>query len=209
MNNFDTAAAQWDSHPHRLALARRIGENILQTDRLTPKTKLLDYGCGTGLLGLFLLPQVQQVIGIDTSQGMLDVLQEKITQSQISNMEVRLLDLQNPSESLATMGSFDAVTMNMVLHHVEKTAPLLQNLKSLLTPGGTLFIADLDTEPGTFHGKDFQGFLHHGFDRQILSQQLADAGFKPIDIHTAHTMEKPSDDGSMGSYDIFLAVAEA
>lgn len=209
MNHFDTAAAEWDSHPHRVALVRRIGETIRQAGRLTQETHLLDYGCGTGLLGLYLLPHVRHVTGIDTSPGMLDVLREKIAHSRISNMDVALLDLQDPAASLPSPNLFDAVTMNMVLHHVEKTVPLFQNLKSLLAPGGTLFIADLDTEPGTFHGQDASGVFHHGFDRQALNQQLIDAGFNPIEMRTAHTMEKPRDDGSMGSYDIFLAVAES
>lgn len=226
MNNFDTAAAEWDSHPHRVALARLVGEMILKTGRLTPEVRLLDYGCGTGLLGLYLLSHVKHVTGIDTSPGMLDVLQEKIVQSQIPNMEVSLLDLQDQAVSLSSFeksgkfekskksekcdaNSFDAVTMNMVLHHVRETGPLLRNLKTLLSPGGTLFITDLDIEPGTFHGEEAEGVFHHGFDREELSEQLADAGFTLLEIRTAHTMEKEHADGTTGNYDIFLAVAEA
>ena len=209
MNNFDTAAAEWDSHPHRVALARFVGETILQTERLTPEARLLDYGCGTGLLGLYLLPHVKHVTGIDTSPGMLDVLREKITQSEIPNMEVRLLDLQEQDTSLASSNSFDAVTMNMVLHHVKETGSLLRNLKTLLSPGRTLFITDLNTEPGTFHGEEAEGVFHHGFDQQELREQLSEAGFKPLEIRTVRTIEKDHADGTVGNYDIFLAVAEA
>lgn len=208
MNFFDTAAAQWDSHPHRVALVRSVGEAIFQSERLTPEVKLLDYGCGTGLLGLYLLTYVKQVTGIDTSPGMLEVLREKITQSKISNMEVQLLDLQEPLESPIVQHSFDAVTMNMVLHHVKNISTLFANLKSLLSPGGTLFIADLDTEPGTFHGTEIPGIFHLGFDRDGLSDQLAEAGFNVLDIRTAHIMEKEDEDGTIRNYDIFLAIAE-
>ena len=213
MNNFDTAAAEWDSHPHRVALARFVGETILQTKRLTSETRLLDYGCGTGLLGLYLLPHVKHVTGIDTSPGMLDVLREKITQSEIPNMEVRLLDLQDQLQEqdafLASPNSFDAVTMNMVLHHVKETGFLLRNLKTLLSPGRTLFITDLETEPGTFHGEEAESVFHHGFDQQELCEQLSEAGFKPLEIRTVRTIEKDHADGTVGNYDIFLAVAEA
>ena len=209
MNNFDVAATEWDSHPLRVELARKIGDAIRRTGHLSHETRLLDYGCGTGLLGLYLLPHIKHVTGIDTSPGMLEVLQEKIVQSHLSNMEVHLLDLQNPTVSVPSSEEFDAITMNMVLHHVKETCSLLQNLKSLLRPNGTLFIADLDSEPGTFHAKGFEGVFHHGFDREELSEQLTKAGFKPLEIVTAHTMEKKHDDDTSGCYDIFLAVAKA
>lgn len=208
MNQFDAAAAEWDSHPHRVELSRKIGQAIFQTGRLTPDARLLDYGCGTGLLGLWLLSHVGHVTGIDTSAGMLEVLRGKIAQSGIRNMDVRLLDLQDPTDSLPAEESFDVVTMNMVLHHVKETRLLLKNLRSLLRPGGTLFIADLDSEPGTFHGLDAEGVFHHGFVREELNSQLAEVGFLPLEISTAHTIEKGHDDGTVGHYDIFLAVAE-
>ena len=209
MNHFDAAAADWDSKPRRVEFARKIGEVILQTGLLTPETRLLDYGCGTGLLGLYLLPHVKHVTGIDTSPKMLDMLHEKIAQSGISNMDTRLLDLQDPEAVLPPAGSFDAVTMNMVLHHVKDTGTLFKNLKPLLTPGGTLFATDLESEPGTFHGGQDGGAFHNGFDREELTDQLAEAGFHSIRITTAHTLEKEHADGTTGLYDIFLATAEA
>jgi len=186
-----------------------VGEAMLQSERLNPEVRLLDYGCGTGLLGLYLLAHVKHVTGIDTSPGMLEVLRQKIVQSEISNMEVQLVDLQEPLESSTLRHSFGAATMNMVLHHVQEISALFANLKSLLTAGGTLFIADLDTEPGTFHGQEVPGVFHHGFDRDKLSDQLSEAGFTAVEIRTVHTMETEHKDGTVGNYEIFLATAEA
>jgi 2-polyprenyl-3-methyl-5-hydroxy-6-metoxy-1,4-benzoquinol methylase len=208
MNHFDTVAADWDSKPHRIEFVRQIGEVILKTGRLTPETRLLDYGCGTGLLGLYLLPHVKHITGIDTSAGMLEVVREKIARNSIPNMDVELLDLQDPAARLSSTHAFEAVTMNMVMHHVEDTATLLKNLKQLLAPGGVLLATDLDSEPGTFHrGKD-GGAFHNGFDRQELTDQLTAAGFHAIQFVTAHTLEREHDDGTTGHYDVFLATAE-
>ena len=43
--------------------------------------------CGTGLIGLFLLPHVQSVTGADNSTGMLEVLRGKIASDELENME--------------------------------------------------------------------------------------------------------------------------
>lgn len=75
---FDTAAASWDSEPRRVALMRAIGEAVLQEAQPSREMDVLDYGCGTGLIGLFLLPQVGRVTGADNSEGMLSILRQKI-----------------------------------------------------------------------------------------------------------------------------------
>ena len=76
--HFDEAARDWDNEPRRVALMRAIGEAILREAKPTSDMDVLDYGCGTGLIGLFLLPHVHSVTGADNSPGMLKVLREKI-----------------------------------------------------------------------------------------------------------------------------------
>jgi len=69
----DQSAATWDNEPRRIALMKDVGEAILQQAKLTKHMDVLDYGCGTGLVSLFLLPHVHSVTGADNSPGMLDV----------------------------------------------------------------------------------------------------------------------------------------
>jgi Predicted methyltransferase (contains TPR repeat) len=40
--------------------------------------KVLDFGCGTGLLSFFLQPYVGEITGIDTSKGMIEVFDKKL-----------------------------------------------------------------------------------------------------------------------------------
>ena len=72
MTHFDKAAADWDKEPRRIALMQAIGEAILREAAPTRDMDLLDYGCGTGLVGLFLLPHVRSVTGADNSPGILE-----------------------------------------------------------------------------------------------------------------------------------------
>lgn len=64
---FDSAAADWENEPRRLALARAVGEAIVRDIRPSNEMDVLDYGTGTGLVGLFLLPHVRSVTGADSS----------------------------------------------------------------------------------------------------------------------------------------------
>lgn len=200
---FDEAASTWDSEPRRIALMKAVGEAILREARPAPDMDVLDYGCGTGLVSLFLLPHVGSVTGADNSPGMLDVLREKTARGGIRNMSVIPLDLEHEPVSARR---FHMVVSSMTLHHVADIDRVLRAFHELLLPGGTLCIADLDTEPGLFHLPE-AGKVHHGFDRGQLKDRLAAIGFRePRDV-TAHTVRKPVANGAERDFPVFLLTA--
>ena len=57
-SRFDEAAAQWDSNPGRVDVARAVGEAIGRAVPFEPGWRAVDYGAGTGLLTLNLQPRV-------------------------------------------------------------------------------------------------------------------------------------------------------
>ncbi len=199
---FDAAAATWDDEPRRVALMRALGEPILHEVRPEHVADVLDYGCGTGLVSLFLLPHVRTVTGADNSPGMLDVLRRKIADATITNMRVLQLDLERdpvPAER------FHLIVVSMALHHIARIEPLLQAFQQLLLPGGTLCVADLDTEPGSFHCAAAAGRVHHhGFDRAALKEQLSAVGFGPAHDTTVTKFMKPVAGGGEEEFSIFL-----
>jgi hypothetical protein len=73
----------------------------------------------------------------------------------------------------------------------------------MLVPGGTLCIADLDTEPGLFHPPE-AGRVHLGFDREQLKSQLREIGFGETRDVTAHTIRKPVEGGQERDFPVFL-----
>lgn len=56
--DFNAAAATWDSNPHRVRLAVTVAETIMREVPLQERMRLLDYGCGTGLVTLALQSHV-------------------------------------------------------------------------------------------------------------------------------------------------------
>jgi tRNA (cmo5U34)-methyltransferase len=202
---FDQAAATWDDNPSRIALMKAVGEGILREAQPTKSMDVLDYGCGTGLVGLYLLPHVRSVTGADNSAGMLDVLQKKVKDGDFANMRTVRLDLEHDR---VPTDRYHLVDSNMTLHHIAETTKVLASFYELLLPGGILCIADLDTEPGLFHAPEVApNVRHHGFDREALKSQLATIGFKnPKDI-TAHIIRKPGADGAERDFPVFLITA--
>jgi ubiquinone/menaquinone biosynthesis C-methylase UbiE len=200
---FDQAAANWDEQPVRVRLMKAVGEAIIREAAPTRDMKVLDYGCGTGLLGLYLLPYVRSVTGADNSAGMLEVLNKKLAEGGLNTMRAVRLDLANDP---VPVDRFDMVVVGMAMHHIADVDQVLAAFHTMLLPGGILCIADLDTEPGTFHPASVP-VPHHGFDRGELKGRLEGHGFmEPKDV-TATALTKPVEAGGEREFSIFLITA--
>ena len=200
---FDQAAAGWDDQPHRVRLMKMIGEAIVREARPTKTMDVLDYGCGTGLISLFLLPHVRSMTGADSSAGMLEMLRKKIAEGGLDAMRAIRLDLENDP---APADRYHMIVVSMAMHHIANVEKVLSSFHAMLLPGGVLCIADLDTEPGTFHPASVP-VPHHGFDRGELKSRLAGHGFAEIKEVTAATFAKPVEGGGEQDFPIFLITA--
>ena len=202
--DFDKEAAQWDANPGRVKLANDVAAAIIREVDLTLDMDVLDFGCGTGLLTLNLQPLVKNITGVDSSQGMLGALQNKITMRSLNNVHTQFVDFEKNQHAA---GSYDLVVSSMTLHHVPDTLALFKEWFSLLRPNGQACFADLDTEDGSFHG-DNTGVFHLGFGREKLKQLLHDAGFGDVRDTTATTMSKEVAGQGMREFSIFLITAK-
>ena len=202
MKSFDERAKDWDADPTKVERARAIADAIVSNVPLRPTMSALEYGCGTGLLGFGLRARIGDLTLADLSDGMLDVVREKLAASPDAHARPMKLDLL--ADPLPER-RFDLICTAMTLHHIEDTDAILRRFAALLAPSGYLCIADLDTEDGSFHGEGFDG--HNGFDREALATAAAEAGLHVERFVTAYTMRKIAA-GSMRTYPIFLMVAQ-
>ncbi|WP_372735979.1 class I SAM-dependent methyltransferase [Nocardioides sp.] len=185
---FDDEAATWDDDPghevRQVAVARVIEESV----NLSPQTRAVDVGGGTGRLSILLADRVGSVVVTDPSAGMVKVARERIEQAGLND---RLRAVQADLTTDRLDGEYDVVWSSMALHHVHDLDGLLRSVAGLLVEGGRLAIADLDKDPeGAFHAHkvDFDG--HHGFDREHLAEQLTSAGFTDVRFVDATTILK-------------------
>ena len=190
MTNFDERARDWDSDPKKVERARTVAEAIRNTIPLSTDMSALEYGCGTGLLSFALQSDLGQITLADTSQGMLDVLAEKIAAAGVSNMHPIKLDL---AVDPLPAGHFQLIYSLMTLHHIQDVMDLLGKFHALLTPGGHLLVADLDKEDGSFH-TDGTTDVHPGFVRDELQKLVENAGFGNVLFSTPAQIKKKVED---------------
>ena len=201
-SNFDKKAASWDEEPRRVELARQVANAIVTSVKPTAEMDALDFGCGTGLLTLFLQPRLGSITGVDSSRGMLDILEGKVREQGLANVRALLCDVgrgERPD------GRYHLIVSGMTLHHVAELAPLFRLFYELLLPGGTVSVADLDKEDNTFHD-DPTGVHHFGFERPLVKRMLADAGFTEFRDTTVAVIQKGSLD-HVREYPVFLVSA--
>ncbi len=203
MTNFDERAKDWDSDPKKIERARTVAEAIRNTILVTPQMSALEYGCGTGLLSFALQSDLGQITLADTSQGMLDVLGEKISTAGVTNMHPTRLDLT--ADSPLPSQRFDITYSLMTLHHIEKPKDILKKFHALLSPSGILCIADLDKEDGTFH-TDGTTDVHKGFERTELQTWAEETGFTDVKFSTVCEIKKKINEVEK-TFPVFLLTA--
>ena len=194
--DFDKEAATWETPP-RVKLAEDVARAIVEHVPLKANMDILDFGCGTGLVSLALRPKVRSVTGVDSSQGMLDVLNEKASRANVKTFH---LDLD---KGASLPGSYHVIVTSMAMHHIKDIKTLFNKLSEAILPGGYLAVADLDPEGGRFHD-NHDGVFHHGFDREALRQMFAEVGLEDIHEFSAAEMEKIAADGGVRRFGIFL-----
>ena len=196
MSSFDARAKEWDKLPARVRNAKNIAEAIKRRVDLTSDMEIIDFGVGTGLLGFEIASKVKKVYGIDTSKQMLQTLKEKNTPA--LSIEPIYHDITKERLDFAVEG----VVSSMTLHHIKDLEDFFTKIYHNVKSGGFIAIADLEKEDGTFHS-DNTGVHHFGFEKEMLTKIVKDAGFKEVCYEHLHTIEKPH-----RTFGVFLLTAK-
>lgn len=109
--------------------------------------KVLDVGCGGGILTEAMAREGSQVLGIDLVEESLHVAQEHAKQNNVT------LDYQQISvEELAMQqsASFDVVTCMEMLEHVPDPSSIIKSCSVLVKPGGYLFFSTINRNPKAY-----------------------------------------------------------
>lgn len=163
MSHFNQVANEWDSEG-KIAMMQLLAKKVMEKVQLDNDLKIMDFGCGTGLFGLEFSDITQELLGVDTSDGMLRVFDEKTKEdNRFRSLNVNLEE-QDLSEN------FDLIISSMAFHHLENPHQVLAKLKKNLNPNGKIIIVDLDQEDGTFHPDNkSMGVKHFGFAKETLT----------------------------------------
>ena len=95
-----------------------------------PWGRVLDVGCGEGLLTRRMAPFAREVVGVDADAGAIGRAREQAPDLTYVHGDALTADMGDP---------YDLVTCFMVLHHLDLEAGL-RRLRELVAPGGTLVV---------------------------------------------------------------------
>ena len=141
---FDAAAQRWwDPHgafrplhvlnPVRLAY-------IAARAPLRGK-RVLDVGCGGGLLSEAMAQAGADVTGIDLGTATVEVAELHALESGVS---VRYLRESAEQHALTNAGAYDVVSCMEMLEHVPEPQSVLRALHTLVKPGGDVFVSTIN-----------------------------------------------------------------
>jgi 2-polyprenyl-6-hydroxyphenyl methylase/3-demethylubiquinone-9 3-methyltransferase len=109
--------------------------------------RVLDVGCGAGLLSEAMAREGAQVTALDLSPQLIDVARLHLLESGL-DVDYRLESVESLADTQA--GAFDAVTCMEMLEHVPDPAAVVAACARLLRPGGQLFVSTLNRTPLAF-----------------------------------------------------------
>ena len=150
----------------------------LQALGFGPFKRLLDLGCGTGLTGGVLSDIVDDMTGIDLSENMVEIADEKEIYASLFVAEVEDFLEDNDEEP------FDIITATDVLPYLGALEPLFFGTAENLTPGG-LFIFSSETLPeATLAGRPYMVGPHQRFAHAeaYVRERLTATGFELLEI---------------------------
>ncbi|TAL02801.1 MAG: class I SAM-dependent methyltransferase [Rhodospirillaceae bacterium] len=175
----------------------------------TPRSTVLDLGCGSGHVSLRLAQWVAQVTAYDLADGMLDAVRREASRLGRNNIVCQ----RGPVESLPFAdATFDVVVSRFSVHHWHDVAAGLRDARRVLKPGGQAAFADVTT-PGRAVFDTWLQSLEllrdpsHGRNLSVdeWRQALATAGFVVTETTTRRLrLDFPSWVARMGTPDIHV-----
>jgi 2-polyprenyl-6-hydroxyphenyl methylase / 3-demethylubiquinone-9 3-methyltransferase len=150
VNKFEELAARWwDPHSEFKPLHEINPLRLAYIDRLAPLAgkKVLDVGCGGGILSESMALKGARVTGIDMGEAPLQVARLHLLESGLEIEYERI-----PVERLAAEqpASFDVVTCMEMLEHVPDPASVVEACSRLVRPGGHVIFSTINRNPKSY-----------------------------------------------------------
>jgi len=182
IEKFDKVSQMWWDPKSEMGTLHTI--NPLRTrfilEKLTTRNpRILDVGCGGGILSEALAKEGAQVMGLDLSDTAIQVAKQHARQQKLE-IDYRYESVEQIAREHP--GSFDVVTCMEMLEHVPEPRKIIAACVQALKPGGHAFFSTINRTPKAFLFAIIGGeyILHllprgtHTYSKLIRPQELKD-----------------------------------
>jgi amino acid adenylation domain-containing protein len=142
--------SSYTSKPLPSSEMREWLERTVEQILLLQPRRVLEIGCGTGLLLFAIAPSCESYAGIDVSETGLASIRRTLEQADLDLPQVELAHAAAHELDHVSQGSVDTVVLNSVVQYfpnVEYLVEVLSQALDKLTPEGRLFIGDVRSRP--------------------------------------------------------------
>ena len=174
-DKFEMIANTYDTS-ERIQIAKLSSDAICEYLDDVKGKNAIDFGCGTGLVGMNLINDFHSLLFLDTSPNMINQITQKISDLHIQNAEALCFDFEQEVQSDLHA---DYIFMAQVLLHINDVKFVLSRLYDVLDEGGHLLIVDFDKNE-----KVVSDLVHNGFNQEELTVMMTKIGYRNIQSQT-------------------------
>jgi len=185
---FDAVGPEWD------ALRKVFNDDTLRAraiDRLVPAgLRVADVGTGTGILASELAHLGVDVIGIDSSNAMLEAARGKLADAEATAGAPRgQIEFRRGEADDMPIGSdeMDAAFAHMVLHSVASPGDVVREMARVVKPGGRLVVVDFVSHTQQWMQQEL-GVVWMGFEQSEVERWFVEAGVEAIEIERTESL---------------------
>jgi len=195
---FDVVLSEWDRI--RRSYIDDALSFVVVASLIRPGATAVDVGTGTGGVLVSLAQAAAKVIGVDSSDKMLAVCAERLEQSGLKNVELRL----GSAEDLPLAdGECDTAFSSMLLHHLGDPGLGIREMARAVKAGGKVVISDLVKHDYDWT-REVMADVWLGFTEEQIRDWLAEAGLEGVTYSSA-AVPSPRDPDSARKLRAFLA----
>lgn len=175
------------------AIGAPVAQDLIEVARLQPSERVLDAGCGTGVVTRLAAERVGvsgRVAGLDVTPGMLAVARSQAPSGvSIDWYEASAEAMPLPDEA------FDVVLCHMALQFIPNKLAALREMRRVLAPGGRALVTVPGPKPPLFaimtdalarhlnpEAASFGDLVFSLHDADELNELMRSAGFRQVDV---------------------------